>query len=170
MPDRQLMRRAWQSILDVVPMAAYSCDTEGRITYFNQRAGAVWGRSVRLLDRRTRFCGSQRLYSAGGAPMRHDECWMARALFEDRSYNGRGVQIGRPDGSRIQGLAHANPVHNSEGRVIAAVNLIAEVPGPDMLAIVAVALGVLAGLRWPVIAFSWGRHRSQLPRYRHAIQ
>jgi len=171
MPHLQSIRRAWQTILELVPVAAYSCDAEGRITYFNPRAGAVWGRPVRLHDRRTRYCGSHRLYGGDGAPMRHDECWMARALLEDRSYNGRGVQIERPDGSRVHGLAHANPVHNVRGGVIGGVNLIADLtpsrsaPGTDVLAIIDIALGVLAGLRWPAPAFAAhvnGEIRAQL--------
>src|SRR5207237_548469 len=45
-PDRAHMRR----LLDVLPAAAYTCDADGLITYFNHRAVEVWGREPRLND------------------------------------------------------------------------------------------------------------------------
>jgi PAS domain-containing protein len=161
---------SWRAILDAVPAAAYTCDTNGRITYCNSHALAVWGRPVSLRDPRERYCGSHKLYNLDGTRLPHDQCWMARALLEDRSYNGRDVVIERPDGSRVYGLAYANPVHSLAGQIIGAVNLVAELPprgsspgdrtpanrvAPknDTLAIIDVALAVLAGLCWPASAF-----------------
>jgi PAS domain-containing protein len=34
----------FRRLLEVMPAAAYTCDTEGLITSFNQRAVEVWGR------------------------------------------------------------------------------------------------------------------------------
>ena len=164
------LKSAWRAILDAVPAAAYTCNSLGWITYCNAQALAVWGRPVPLRDPRTRYCGSHRLYNHDGTPQPHDQCWMARALLEDRRYNGYHVVIERLDGSRIHALAYANPVHSPSGQVIGAVNLIAELPTPgnsmgdrraaqkvplrpDTFAIMNVALAVLSGLCWPASAF-----------------
>lgn len=146
----------WQVLLDAVPVAAYACDGAGRITYCNPQAVTVWGRSVRLRNMNERYCGSYKLYHPDGTPLPHAQCWMARALREDRSYNGRAVVIERPDGSRINGLAYANPVHSRDGQVIGAVNLVVNLALPETatFAIVNVALAVLAGLCWPAAAFN----------------
>jgi PAS domain-containing protein len=37
-----------RGILEKLPAAAYTCDTEGLITYFNQRAVKLWGREPKL--------------------------------------------------------------------------------------------------------------------------
>jgi hypothetical protein len=37
-------------LLDVVPAAAYTCDADGLITYYNTRAVEVWGREPALND------------------------------------------------------------------------------------------------------------------------
>jgi two-component system sensor kinase FixL len=37
-------------LLEVLPAAAYTCDSEGQITYFNQRAVEVWGREPKVND------------------------------------------------------------------------------------------------------------------------
>ena len=52
---------ALTQLLGRLPVAAYSCDADGRITYFNDNAAALWGRSPRLNSPVDRFCGSFRL-------------------------------------------------------------------------------------------------------------
>ena len=39
-----------QAILDNLPAAAYACDREGLITYYNARAVQAWGRAPKLHD------------------------------------------------------------------------------------------------------------------------
>lgn len=111
-------------LLEKLPAGAYTCDAEGLITYFNQRAVDVWGRTPKLNAPEDRFCGSFRLYSIDGTPMPHDQCWMALAIENDEEYNGREVIIERPDGSRVIGLAHATPIHDEAGKLIGAVNVV----------------------------------------------
>ena len=146
----------WQAILDALPVAGYTCDLTGHITFFNDRAQVVWGRVPRIRDRRDLYCGSHRMFTKEGAPLTHEQCWMALALREDQSFNGRALSIERPDGSCSSCLAYANPLHDSAGQLIGAVNLIASpTPVPDRtLAIIGVTLGVLAGLPWPTSAFA----------------
>jgi two-component system CheB/CheR fusion protein len=113
--------------LDKLPAAAYLCDAEGYITYYNQRAVELWGRAPKLNDEVDRFCGSFKLFSREGAPIRHDECWMALALQHGKSYDGHEIVIERPDGSRWVALAHANPFHNELGQVTGAVNVLVDI-------------------------------------------
>ena len=120
------LEATWKGMLDVVPAAAYTCDAAGLITYFNGAAEAVWGRTPRLRDERERYCGSYRLYRSDGAPIRHDQSWMALALLDDRVYDGRRIVIERPDGSRVLGEAHAYPLRNRQRQLIGAVNLVAD--------------------------------------------
>src|SRR3712207_8157383 len=53
--------------------AAYTCDRDGLITYFNTRAVQVWGREPKLNDPVDRFCGSFRLFSPDGSPIGHED-------------------------------------------------------------------------------------------------
>jgi PAS domain S-box-containing protein len=111
-------------LLEKLPAGAYTCDAEGLITYFNQRAVEVWGRTPKLNEPEERYCGSFRLYSIDGTLMRHEECWMALAIKNDEEYNGREIVIERPDGSRLIGLAHASPMRDEAGKLIGAVNVV----------------------------------------------
>jgi PAS domain S-box-containing protein len=111
-------------LLEKLPAGAYTCNAEGLITYFNQRAVEVWGRTPKLNEPEERFCGSFKLYSIDGTPIRHDQCWMALAIENDEEYNGREVVIERPDGSRLTCLVHASPIHDEAGELIGAVNIV----------------------------------------------
>jgi signal transduction histidine kinase len=117
----------FRGVLEKLPAAAYTCDREGLITYFNRHAIVVWGRAPLLNDPRDRFCGSFKLFTTDGAPIRHEECWMALALRDDREYNGCEILIERPDGSRVTALAHANPLHDENGVPIGAVNVLVDI-------------------------------------------
>ena len=134
MSDRQQAEAALRDseerlrrVLDVLPMAAYTCDTDGLVTYFNARAVALWGRSPGLGDPEDRFCGSFGLYLPDGTPLSHDRCWMAVAVAERRAIHDEEVVIERPDGSRRTAVAHVNSLYDGAGRLTGAVNVLVDV-------------------------------------------
>ncbi|MEO5989591.1 MAG: ATP-binding protein [Candidatus Eisenbacteria bacterium] len=117
----------FQRLLDVLPAAAYTCDADGLITYYNKHAAELWGREPKLNDPVDRFCGSLRLYSGDGAPISHAECWMALAMRRNQEYKGCEVIVERPDGDRRTVLAHANPFHDDVGKPTGAVNIMVDI-------------------------------------------
>ncbi|MDQ3776055.1 MAG: PAS domain S-box protein [Pseudomonadota bacterium] len=116
-----------QRVLDALPMAAYTCDVDGLITYFNACAVDLWGRSPRLGDSEDRFCGSFRLFLPDGSPLSHDRSWTAIALAERRAIHRQETVIERPDGSRRTALAHASPLYERAGRLTGAVNVLVDI-------------------------------------------
>jgi PAS domain S-box-containing protein len=115
------------ALLDMLPAAAYTCDADGLITYFNQHAIQIWGRAPKLNDPVDRYCGSFKLYSSEGSPITHDTCWMALALKTGDEYQGREITIERADGSRVAVLAHASPIRDESGQIVGAVNVLTDV-------------------------------------------
>jgi PAS domain S-box-containing protein len=132
-PTRQVesnpggVQQEFNRLLANLPAAAYTCDADGLITYYNERAVELWGREPELNDPADRFCGSFRLFSADGTPLRHDEYWMALALRHNKSYNDREIIIQRPDGSRSTVLTYAHPLHDEQGQLIGAVNVLVNI-------------------------------------------
>jgi len=127
--DETLQSDRFQSLLDKLPAGAYTCEPGGMITYYNQQAARLWGRAPKLLDPADRFCGSFRLYATDGEPIPHNRCWMALALSENKEFNGREIIIEREDGRRINALAHANPLHGENGRLLGGVNVLVDISG-----------------------------------------
>ena len=117
----------FRRLLATLPVAAYTCDSGGLITYFNERAVKLWGREPKLNDAVDRFCGSFKLFSLNGSPIPHDECWMALALRDRKAYDGLEIIIERPDGGRLTALAHANPFLDELGELSGAVNVLVDI-------------------------------------------
>src|SRR5947207_11533072 len=89
MPSEMNFRR----LLDVLPAAAYTCDRDGLITYFNQRAAELWGRAPNLNDPNERYGGALRIYGSDGKELSHGSSWMARAIGENREFGGQEIVI-----------------------------------------------------------------------------
>lgn len=117
----------FRSLLEKLPAGAYTCDSEGLITFFNQHAVGLWGRAPKLNSPEDRFCGSFKLFSTDGLSIAHDQCWMALALKTDKGYNKQEIVIERPNGQRLTALAHANPIHDETGKLIGAVNVLVDI-------------------------------------------
>jgi PAS domain S-box-containing protein len=120
-------RGEYLSLLEKLPAAVYTCDVDGRITYFNSRAAETWGREPKLDDPAEKFCGAVRLWSTDGTRIEHDQCWVALTLRDNREYENLEVVIERTDGSRVTGLAHAHPLHDEHGKSVGAVGLFIDI-------------------------------------------
>jgi PAS domain S-box-containing protein len=108
-------------IIDLLPVAIYACDAEGRILWFNRRAAALWGRSPALLDAGELYCGSYRLFF-DGRPISRAETPMATVLRTGEPIEGIEARIERPDGSSVWAIVQVWPVKDANGDVIGAVN------------------------------------------------
>src|ERR1700730_16848665 len=87
-------------LLEALPVAVYTTDAEGRITFYNQAAADLWGHHPELGS--SQWCGSWRLYWPDGRPLPHGECPMAVALKEGRQVRGLEAIAERPDGTRVR--------------------------------------------------------------------
>ncbi len=119
---------AWiAQLVSLMPAAVYTCDTEGRITYFNRQAAELWGTEPKLGDEDRRFCGSLRLWRTDGTHLRHEETPMAVAIREGRSTRNEEVIIERPDGARIAVSVNIDPLLDAAGRRTGAINVFTDI-------------------------------------------
>ena len=148
-------------LLKALPAAVYVTDAEGRITFYNEAAAALWGHRPRIGS--AEWCGSWRLFFPEGRPMRHDECPMAVALREGRPCLGHEAIAERPDGSRVPFMAFPSPVKDGEGRVIGGINLLidtserrqAEIDAARLAAIVSSSEDAIVSKTLEGVVTSW---------------
>jgi len=112
-------------LLQALPVAVYTTDADGRITFYNEAAADLWGHHPELGS--SQWCGSWRLYWPDGRPLPHDECPMALALKEGRQVRGLEAIAERPDGTRVRFLPYPTPLRDKSGRLIGGINLLADV-------------------------------------------
>jgi PAS domain S-box-containing protein len=117
--------RTAQEILQALPAAIYTTDAEGRITFYNEAAAALWGCRPEL--GKNEFCGSWKLYWPDGTPLPHDQCPMALALKQGRAIRGMEAVAERPDGTRVPFIPYPTPLFDAEGRLIGAMNMLVDI-------------------------------------------
>ena len=110
--------------LDALGVALYTTDDDGRITFYNEAAAALWGRRPQAGER---WCGSLHLFWPDGRPMAHEESPIARAMREDRPVRGATAHAERPDGSRVSFETYPTPLHDRDGRLVGAVNVLVDI-------------------------------------------
>jgi PAS domain S-box-containing protein len=113
------------NLLEALPVAVYTTDADGRITFYNRAAAELWGHHPELGS--SQWCGSWRLYWPDGRPLPHNECPMAIALKEGREVRGIEAIVERPDGTRVRFLPCPTPLRDSSGRLVGAINLLMDV-------------------------------------------
>ncbi|MGC2079657.1 MAG: PAS domain S-box protein [Xanthobacteraceae bacterium] len=114
-------------LFEQLPFAVYICDRDGLVLRYNGRAAELWGRSPVLGDSDERFCGSYRMFRPDGSPLAHYQCPMAVVLRTGVSVRQQEVHIERPDGSRGVALVDIEPVRDSDGNLVGAVNCFQDV-------------------------------------------
>lgn len=119
--------RRYRQLANLLPVAVYTCDAGGMITYHNEQAAQLWGRAPAPSDTDERFCGSEQMILPNGQVLPHDQCPMAIALREGASFRNEAVDIRRPDGTQISVQVNIDPIKDKVGRVIGAVNVFHDV-------------------------------------------
>ncbi|MFC4726918.1 PAS domain-containing sensor histidine kinase [Coralloluteibacterium thermophilus] len=121
----QANERRLRELLDALPAAIYTTDAEGRITFYNRAAVHLSGREPVLGS--DRWCVTWKLYWPDGTPMPHDACPMATTLREGRPVLGAEAIAERPNGSRVPFAPYPMPLHDAEGRLVGAINMLVDI-------------------------------------------
>ena len=118
-------RELWyRDLLNALPVAVYTTDAEGRITFYNEAAAEFAGRRPALGDL---WCVTWRLFNLDGSPLPHDQCPMAVALKEGRPVRGAEAIAERPDGSRVTFVPYPTPLRDESGALVGAVNMFVDI-------------------------------------------
>ena len=107
------------------PVAIYTCDRLGYITFFNPAAANLWGREPEL--GKDQWCGSWRIYHPNGDPVPLDTCPMAQTLKEGTSFDGAELIIERSDRTFRNLLVFPRPIFGEGGIIVGAHNTMVDI-------------------------------------------
>src|SRR5262245_2064110 len=116
---------AGTEFLEALPVAVYTTDREGRITFYNRAAAELWGSTPELGS--SQWCGAWGRYWPDGLRVRHDQCPMAIALKEGREVRGVEAIAERPDGARVRFRPYPTPLRDPSGALVGAINLLMDI-------------------------------------------
>ncbi len=152
----------YETLMEKIPAALYTCDASGRVTFYNKTAAELWGREPEI--GKDLWCGSWKIYEPDGVtPMPLDACPMAIALKEKRPVPDKEIIVERPDGKKLNVQPNPVPLFDKTGNLIGAVNMlfditdrrIAEKEAAHLAAIVHSSSDAIIGKTLTGIITSW---------------
>ena len=114
-----------QDLLAAIPAAIYTTDAQGKVTYFNQAAVDLAGRTPVLGS--DEWCVTGKLYLPDGTFLPHDECPMAVSLREGRPVRGVEAVAERPDGTRVPFIPYPTPLRDANGNIVGGINMLVDI-------------------------------------------
>lgn len=115
----------FRHLLEMLPVAVYTCDKLGYITFYNKCAAELWGRSPEI--GKDLWCGSWKIFTPDGDPMPLDTCPMALVLRTGNEIPPQEIIIERPDGTRMNVVPSPKPLFDENGNLEGAMNMLVDV-------------------------------------------
>src|SRR5581483_3929882 len=115
----------WRAMIDALPVAVYTTDAQGRLTYFNAAAAKLAGRVPHVGA--DQWCVTWKIFTADGEPLPHDRCPMALALAGGETSAGGEYLAERPDGTRFWFSPYPAVLRDEQGRITGGMNMLVDI-------------------------------------------
>src|ERR1700760_4548602 len=99
-------------VLGALPVAVYTTDADGRITFYNEPAARLWGREP--VVNKDRWCAAARLIGPDGQIVLPAASPVAACLKTGQVVRAEAI-LERPDGNRSDITAHCTPLFDGQG-------------------------------------------------------
>ena len=115
----------YRRLIDLMPVAVYTCDVNGHVRLFNEAAVRLWGRKPVLGE--TLWSGSASLRAADGSELPLDLSPMAIVIREERALKDIEIVVVRPGGEQRAVLSNPTPLYDTQGRINGAINVLVDI-------------------------------------------
>ena len=116
-----------QSFLDLLPVAVYTCNTEGKITFFNKVAADLWGYRPDINEEHLQFWSGFNLLTLDGKSIPPDKTPMAIAFEKGEFIRNVEVLVERRDGSRFYAAVNIDQLFDEKNNVVGTVNIFQDI-------------------------------------------
>lgn len=117
----------YRGLMNTMPSGVYTCDAEGRITFFNELAVQLWGFRPNIHDDSLQFYACYKVWMKDGSFVAPDKVPMAIALQTKQSFRNVEVLVERPDGTRFYACVNIEPLFDENNNFIATVNVFQDI-------------------------------------------
>lgn len=111
--DIEKKNKQYQSLIEDSPLAVYTSDQHGHLTYFNRAAVQLWGRVPVMGE--DLWSGPWKIHFPDGRPMDLMDSPMAKALQQIGRFENEEIVIQRPDQTFKRLLVFAIPTYDDKG-------------------------------------------------------
>jgi PAS domain S-box-containing protein len=111
--DIENKNKQYQSLIEDSPLAIYTSDQRGHLTYFNRAAVQLWGRVPVMGE--DLWSGPWKIHFPDGRPMDLMDSPMAKALQQIGRFENEEIVIQRPDQTFKRLLVFAIPTYDDKG-------------------------------------------------------
>ena len=115
--------KRFRDLIETLPVAVYTTDLQGDLNLYNKAALDLWGRTPAAGEK---WCGSTAMYTTGGNKLQPEDFHIRQAIKNDRTLREEAY-IERPDGSLRHVIVNPRPIHDIDGRVIGALNVLVDI-------------------------------------------
>ncbi len=113
------------NLIEESPIAFYTCDHKGFLTFYNNAAARLWGRKPEL--GKDLWCGSWKIFYPDGRPMPLSECPMAKTLKKGIPHENESITIERPDHTIRNLLVFPKPIFDEKQKLKGAHNTLVDI-------------------------------------------
>jgi PAS domain S-box-containing protein len=114
----------YRNLIFGLPVALYTCDSDGYIQLYNDAAEKLWGRKPEI--GKDLWSGSWKIFRTNGESLPLDECPMAIVVKEGRISNME-IVIQRPDGSKRHVVPYPQAIYDINGNITGATNTLVDI-------------------------------------------
>lgn len=122
----EIAESRYRQLIESLPVAIFTIDASGFINLYNKAAAELWGREPHI--GKDKWNGAHKIFLTDGTPIAHENGPMAKALRENREISLE-MLIQQPDGKMKHVIAHPEPMHDHEGNVTGAMNVLIDITG-----------------------------------------
>ncbi len=106
-----------ETILKLLPAAVYTCDKEGRLTFFNDQATKLWGYIPPLNDDSVKYCPCYKVWLPDGREITRSQTPMAMALETGQSFRNVEALVQCANDRSFYASINIDPLFDEKGNV-----------------------------------------------------
>src|SRR5471030_1007011 len=115
-----VMLRASDGILDLLPIATFICYASGTILQYNQHAVQIWGRAPQVGQTHEQLTEGCSYFEVDGSPL--PRSMLAEVLADGQPLRDKELLVRRHDGSHLFVSLNIDPLRGANGELVGAVN------------------------------------------------
>jgi PAS domain S-box-containing protein len=120
----EIAESRYRQLIESLPVAIFTIDANGFINLYNKAAAELWGREPHI--GKDKWNGAHKIFLTDGTHIAPENGPMAKALRENREISLE-MLIQQPDGKMKHVIAHPEPIHDHEGNVTGAMNVLIDI-------------------------------------------